>query len=91
MDREAQWSPDGSLLYFLSERDGFRCIWSQRLDRRTKHAMGEPFAVYHFHHSQQSLTSLGSPGKVGLSVTKDGLLFSLSQTTGNIWMAKERK
>ena len=91
MDREAQWSPDGGLLYFLSERDGFRCIWAQRLDRKTKHAAGEPFPVYHFHHSQQSLTGLGSPGKVGLSVTRDGLLFSLAETTGNIWMAKSRK
>ena len=26
MDRYASWSPDGNLLYFLSERDGFRCI-----------------------------------------------------------------
>ena len=46
---------------------------------------------FHFHHSQQSLTSLGSPGKVGLSVTSDGLLFSLAETTGNIWMARARK
>jgi len=91
IDREAQWSPDGGLLYFLSERDGFRCIWAQRLDRRTKHPLGEPFPVRHFHHSQESLTSLGSPGKVGLSVTRDGLVFSLAEMTGNIWMAKARK
>jgi Tol biopolymer transport system component len=91
MDREVKWSPDGGLLYFLSERDGFRCIWAERLDRQTKHPAGEPFAVYHFHHSQQSLSSLGSPGKVGLSVTRDGLLFSLAETTGNIWLARARK
>jgi Tol biopolymer transport system component len=91
MDREVKWSPDGGMLYFLSERDGFRCIWAERLDRTTKHPVGEPFPVYHFHHSQQSLTSLGSPGKVGLSVTSDGLLFSLAETTGNIWMARARK
>ena len=91
MDREVKWSPDGGWLYFLSERDGFRCIWAERLDRTSKHPIGEPFPVYHFHHSQQSLTSLGSPGKVGLSVTSDGLLFSLAETTGNIWMARARK
>jgi Tol biopolymer transport system component len=91
MDREVKWSPDGGMLYFLSERDGFRCIWAERLDRKTKHPLGEPFPVYHFHHSQQSLTSLGSPGKVGLSVTSDGLLFSLAETTGNIWIARARK
>jgi Tol biopolymer transport system component len=91
MDREVKWAPDGGMLYFLSERDGFRCIWAERLDRKTKHPVGEPFPVYHFHHSQQSLTSLGSPGKVGLSVTGDGLLFSLAETTGNIWLARARK
>jgi Tol biopolymer transport system component len=91
MDREVKWSPDGGWLYFLSERDGFRCIWAERLDRTTKHPIGQPFPVYHFHHSQQSLTSLGSPGKVGLSVTSDGLLFSLAETTGNIWLARARK
>jgi len=91
MDREAKWAPDGLLLYFLSERDGFRCIWGQRLDRKTRHPEGAAFPVYHFHHSQQSLTSLGSPGKVGLSATKGGLLFSMSEMTGNIWMARRRK
>ncbi len=91
MDREMKWSPDGGVLYFLSERDGFRCIWAERVDPKTKHSAGEPFPVFHFHHSQQSLTSLGSPGKVGLSVTSDGLLFSLAETTGNIWMARARK
>ena len=90
MDREVKWSPDGGLLYFLSERDGFRCIWGQRLDPKTKHAAGAPFPVYHFHHTQQSLTSIGSPGKVGLSITDGGLLFSLAETTGNIWMARKR-
>ena len=91
MDREAKWSPKGDLLYFLSERDGFRCIWAQRLDPKTKHPEGAPFPVHHFHHTQQSLTSLGSPGKVGLSVTDGGLLFSMAQTTGNIWIARQRR
>jgi Tol biopolymer transport system component len=91
MDREAQWSPDGGLLYFLSERDGFRCIWGQRLDRKTKHAEGAPFPVQHFHHTQQSLSILGSPGKVGLSVTDRGLLFSMAETTGNVWIARRNR
>jgi Tol biopolymer transport system component len=28
LDREPRWSADGKLIYFLSERDGFRCIWA---------------------------------------------------------------
>ena len=34
-DSRPDWSPDGSLLYFLSDRDGFSCIWAQRLDTTT--------------------------------------------------------
>lgn len=26
------WSPDGNLLYFLSPRDGWSCLWAQALD-----------------------------------------------------------
>jgi hypothetical protein len=42
------WSPDGATLYFLSLRDGFTCIWRQRLDSGTKQPIGEPAAVQHF-------------------------------------------
>jgi hypothetical protein len=91
MDREVRWAPGGALLYFLSERDGFRCIWAQRLDRQTKQPAGAAFPVYHFHHSQQSLMSIGSPGKVGLSIANGALIFSLAETTGNIWMARGRR
>jgi hypothetical protein len=45
MERYADWSPDGNVLYFLSERDGFRCIRGQRLDPATKHPVGPPFDV----------------------------------------------
>ena len=34
MDREAVWGPGDNVLYFLSEREGFRCIWAQALDPR---------------------------------------------------------
>ena len=29
---KAQWSPDGKLIYYLSEADGYRCIRARRLD-----------------------------------------------------------
>ena len=33
VDENVAWSPDGDLLYFLSERDGRLCIWAQRSSR----------------------------------------------------------
>jgi Tol biopolymer transport system component len=86
MDRYASWSPDGNLLYFLSEREGFRCIWAQRLDPTTKQPSGTAFPVHHFHTSRRSLMTLGDPLYTGMSVGRDKLVFSMTERTGNIWM-----
>jgi eukaryotic-like serine/threonine-protein kinase len=85
-DRNAAWSPDGRLLYFLSERDGFRCIWAQRLDVATRHPRGEPFAVHHFH---QARTAFDAQDFIGLhlSIGPESLVFTNRERTGNIWLA----
>ena len=36
------FSPDGSLLYFLSERDGHRCIWARKLDPVPRKPASDP-------------------------------------------------
>ncbi len=91
LDREAEWSPDGNLLYFLSDRDGFRCIWAQRLQPATKRPVGPAFAVVHFHHARRSLQAVGNNvGAIGLSVAKNRLVFALGEVTGNIWLRDSR-
>lgn len=83
---DVAWSRDGNLLYFLSERDGFRCVWAQRLAPVTKQPQGKAFAVRHFHTARQSLKKIDRPDLIGLSATQDRLVFSMSELTGNIWM-----
>ena len=75
------WSPDGNRLYFVWERDGFPCVWQQRLDAVTKRPAGPPSAVSHFHNARRSLGS-------GLSVARDKLAVVIYETTGNLWMAE---
>ena len=87
LDRQAVWSPDGSLLYYLSERDGFRCIWGQKLDSGKK-VKGPAFPVAHFHSARSSLLQLGDIGAIGLSATPGKLIFSLGEVRGNIWLAR---
>ena len=45
-DDKPRWSPAGSLLYFMSHRDGFRCIWvsgwTRRRDGRRMHRLPLP-------------------------------------------------
>jgi Tol biopolymer transport system component len=87
---QPRWSPDGNLVYFVSNRDGFRCIWAQRLHTLTKRPVEAPFAVYHFHSARRSLTNVGNVGLVGLGVSRDRLVFNLGELTGNIWMGNRK-
>jgi hypothetical protein len=83
-DDKPQLSPDGNTLYFLSNRDGPRCIWAQRLDPRTKHPLGAPFAVQHFHGSQRGSGILGS--QMELNIAKDKIVTNLDEIHSDIWM-----
>jgi Tol biopolymer transport system component len=85
--RPCGWSPDGRLLYFVSGRDGTRCLYAQRLNRTTGSAIGEPFVVRHFHGGRTGFTS-------GLNVLSTGpanaiaggvFFYDLSAWSSNIW------
>ena len=90
MDREAVWGPGDNILYFLSEREGFRCIWAQALDPATKQPRGAPFAVAHFHRVNRSLGSMpGTVAAIGLSVLPGQLVFGLGDVSGNIWIERD--
>jgi hypothetical protein len=54
-DFKSRWSKDGNLIYFVSTRDGFRCLWAHRLDPTTKQPKGSPFEIYVSHRAQLSL------------------------------------
>ena len=82
------WSPDGNLLYWMSERDGFVCAWAQRLEPASKKPSGEPFAVLHFHEARRSLAGFGLSG-FGPAVSRDRLTFALPESSGNIWIAEK--
>jgi Tol biopolymer transport system component len=81
-----QWSPNGKLVYYTSTRDGYHCIWAQRLDAVNKPS-GAAFAVYHFHSARRSPAVLPFED-TDLVAGQDQLLVSLSELTGNIWSAK---
>jgi tRNA A-37 threonylcarbamoyl transferase component Bud32 len=80
-DRACGWSPDGTLLYLLLVRDGFRCLYAVRIDTATGRPRGEVFPVYHFHDAR---TQWGSTG-YGSAVVNGLFLAYLVQYSGNIW------
>src|SRR5262249_47042906 len=84
IDAAPWWSPDMGILYFLSKRDGFQCIWAQHLDKATQRPVGAPFDVYHFHGARHAVPE----PDFGPGIAPDKLIFALSDSTGNIWTAK---
>jgi Tol biopolymer transport system component len=85
VDNWWNWEWYGNFIYSVSDRDGFSCVWAQRLDAVTKRPLGVPFAVFHAHSARLSLAILGENY---LSVGRDKMLFNMGERTGNIWMAE---
>ena len=81
------WAPDGNLVYLISEGDGFRCIWAQRVDSSTKRPRGAPFPVRHF-HAALSMMPMADVKEIVLNAARDRLVFSLVESIGDIWLAK---
>jgi Tol biopolymer transport system component len=92
MERDPAWSPDGRFLYFISERDGFRCLWAQPLNPATKKPSGAAFAVHHFHSARFSLREVGSRGYLtGLSAGGGNMSFSAGELSANVWLEEYDK
>ncbi len=88
-DGNAQFSPDGNKIYFTSTRDGYLCIWSQRLDPLTKLPIGPPIAFEHFHNSMGHIAASSvNPAPAALAVTRNKVVISLPQQTSDIWLLK---
>ena len=82
--RDAQWSPDGNLLYFFSNRDGHDCLWALHLNPFSKRPTGEPFAVQHFHTPALRLNP-GSP-YIAPAIGLDWAVLTLSERSSSLWL-----
>jgi DNA-binding winged helix-turn-helix (wHTH) protein/Tol biopolymer transport system component len=86
-DDKPQFSADGNTLYFTSTRDGYLCIWAQKLDPVTKHPVGSPFAYEHFHNSVGHDASI-DPAASDMSVASNKILINLPDIHPAIWMTQ---
>jgi len=85
-DREPYWSPDGRRLFFISERDGFRCIWARDIDPDTGRPGGPAVPIAHFHHAGELLRGpVPSWSSIGLTATADALIVTVARSTGSLW------
>ena len=88
-DREPYWSPDGLRLFFISDRDGFHCIWYRNMDPETGQPTAPAIALAHFHNTGEQLAGpKGTSGSIGFTVTNKDLVFTVARSTGNIWQQR---
>jgi hypothetical protein len=85
--RPCGWSPDGNLVYFVSGRDGQRCLYAQRVDRTSGAPIGEPFVVRHFHGGRTAFISGFNTLSTGPANAIAGgfFFYDLSDWSANIW------
>jgi hypothetical protein len=84
-DTTPVWSPQGRLLYFASNRDGFTCIYAQRIRSTGQPLDGPPFAVRHFHSAAQRPSNPGVAFR-GIAVASNQLVLGMHRRSGNIWL-----
>jgi dipeptidyl aminopeptidase/acylaminoacyl peptidase len=89
-DDKPQFSPDGNTVYFTSTRDGYLCIWAQKLEPRTKRPVGAPVAYEHFHNSMGRDAANFGHGQADsdLTVARDKILINLPQVRTDIWLVQ---
>ena len=81
------WSPDGNSIFYTSDRDGFRCVWAQRVNPLTKRPTGPEIPVCHLHSARRSIRNLSS-NRYKMVLASDKLVFNMGELTGNIWLAQ---
>jgi Tol biopolymer transport system component/DNA-binding winged helix-turn-helix (wHTH) protein len=79
-----RWSPDGRIIYFVSERRGFFNVWGIHFDPVHGKAVGEPFPLTAFDNPRLMVADVMPT--VGLSLTQDQLIVTLAQVSGSIWV-----
>jgi eukaryotic-like serine/threonine-protein kinase len=76
------WSPDGRLLYYVSQRDGSPCVWVQAVARDGRLA-GPAYPALHLH------SGMGAFGVVTwIGVTADRLFLLTVEVKSELWSAE---
>jgi Tol biopolymer transport system component len=83
-DDKPRWSPDGRVLYFVSNRQGMANVWGRRFDRATGAPAGEIFPVTSFRSAQFEITH--RTVSMEIAVTPRHLILPMSESRSEIWM-----
>jgi hypothetical protein len=84
----AEWVSLTDVVFFVSDSDGYVCLWSRKVDPATKRPAGPSQPLTHFHKGR---SSIGSVYGFDLAAARDKLVFNVGEEAGNIWIAREQQ
>ena len=79
-----RWSPDGKSIYFISDRSGYSNVFRINFNPSAGKPSGEATQITHFADPTQMINA--SMSDVGLSITRDRLMLTMSRRSGSIWV-----
>jgi serine/threonine protein kinase len=82
-----RWAGDGRTIFYLSNRDGFNCVWGVHFDPVLGKPKGTPFAVVHYHNPRLSPDRVRQ-SSLSMAASGDSLFLNLGEETESIWTGK---
>ena len=81
-----QWSPDSRYIYFLSDVDGWICVWRREIDPGSGKPVGDKQEVISFHDHRLNPYRFSNQPRhlIGLTVTERSILLSLLKTDSSV-------
>jgi serine/threonine protein kinase len=80
-----RWSGDGRTIFYISNSDGFSCIYGLAFSPEKGEVVGAPFAVAHFHNQRASIDNVFARS-LNLSVDGNSIYFNLGEQSSTIWI-----
>jgi Tol biopolymer transport system component len=81
-DDKPRWSPNGRIVYFLSNRSGRWNVWARRFDPNAGQPVGDLFQVTHFDTPDYEVMF---DQVIQMAVTRHSLVLPMAETSGAIW------
>jgi Tol biopolymer transport system component len=83
-DDKPRWSPDGRMLYYVSNRTGVANVWGRRFDASRGTPVGDPFQITSF--TSQRFVLSPRTVQMDIAVTNTHLLLPICESRSDIWM-----
>jgi eukaryotic-like serine/threonine-protein kinase len=84
-----RWSGDGKTVFYLSNSDGFYCVWGRHFDPVQGKVTGTPFAVVHYHNPRISPDRV-KPSSFAMAVSGESVFLNLGEVRESVWTGKLR-